>query len=1176
MKLMRILLTLAVMLSMLLPMGVYADDSLADNKGQSVDIVVVMDHSSSMDKNGNKNDTDGNRIVAAEMITAMCDMNGSRVAFVPFNRDIVSQGTFVDMSVFENADDLRADIARYSPKIPTASRRIQTLGGTDYGSALAYAYNLLCDAKDEGSANSPMIIVLSDGQQDLTVSDKNYSKDIYFWNEAQKRYTLTPIKQIRAVKTPEDIANNPTFKDLYYYDGLPLTSLSASKIDNFKVYEGEDADQLAIDVAQRCKDARIPVYTLPLHAASKSNDSFIGQLSLLSDITNATSSPLSSANADQLPFFFGDMFADKIGSTQRLLSVKPSAEIPGEYVVDIPLLNSSVQEANIYIPLKYVDAESIYLKDSTGSIRRVNNSDIIRIEIEKAFVLYKLRVEDPLGMWKLYFRTSKDNIQPADISFSLLYNYNITLNSTLNGTGSGVSLSKSSSVDLVSFFFDNETGAKSLDTNLYVPCQPDLAEEDKIKFTYRILNASRQPISGAEGVMTYDAGQQVMKATVDLSAFDLLSGDYYCMIIADGAGLHRENLIPVTLTNTAPTETARIQGTLNVEYQDDPSTYNPQTITFNLNDYVDDIDRDALTFGNLQYTAGDGLSTITLNGPTLEVRSKQDPATGHFLYGLQQGTVTADDGDQGTCDIHFSFQINSGWADANDCDYNTTVSGVNNNIAAKNSPVTFSMTRVSKSTGAQLGVDLISGSVTITDTATGRTIDTLTMAPSADGSALECTYQTGNTASSWIATCAYAYNGAQISSTDIPVVVVNNAPTAQTAEAAAHLLPKKLTYNASFFSFLEEEQPTATVDLTQFFSDVDNELGLVYAMDPAQSGDDALDCTISGSSLTLTGKGAGNIPFTVIATDGDGAVASFNGTIMVVDIFMCWLIRLLILLAAIIALIIAIIAVIRHNKPKLPEDGMLTVTLGRSLYPITGQPVFTFRNIHNPKDPLPLNAVVTIDTCDTVQYEYADLAHIRLFPVKNSDKLRVVLDKKPVSFIVKIDNDDAKTLSAGKSALIRPEQEITLQSVANADAEHCLHVSYSLGGANDIPDDHDGEFIGENLFKSEGYSTGVGGYGSSDNGFDGGSGFDSSAFKPAEPTFSAPAQGNGYSSDQNENGFVGSFDSPFSGQSESSFTGGSFSSGPSDSSFSGDQNDNGFGFSSFSGSQNGNGFGDGN
>ncbi|MBR5287659.1 MAG: VWA domain-containing protein [Clostridia bacterium] len=1155
---MRILLAFAVMLAMLLPMSAWADDGLKDSKGQSVDIVIVMDHSNSMDKN----DSADNRIIAAEMITAMCDMNGSRVAFVPFNKKVVYKGTFVEMSNFTSADNLRREIAHYSTMINQSMNRgnhsVSTTGGTDFGEPLAYAYNLLEEARREGSQNSPMIILLSDGENSLIVSGSLVEKDVYFWNDANKNYALVPNKTIKNVKKMSDITGNPVFDNLYDYSGEPLSTLNENLLSAFKKYDADDATALAEDVALRSQDAGIPIYTLPLYEAGKEHDSYISLLGHIADITGAKSNAISAKDTDQLPFFFGDMFADKIGSTQRLLTINKT-DVENEYVVDIPLLNSSVQEANIYIPLKYVDSDSIYLKDSTGKTRRANNGDIIRIDIPKAFVLYKLRVDSPLGIWKLYFRTNKENIQPSDISFSLLYNYNITLTSSLNGA----SLSKSGTLDMVSYFFDNETNSKSLDTNLYVPCQDNLSEEDKIKFTYQLLNANQQPISGAQGNMVYDASNQMMKASLDLSGFDLLSGSYYCQIIASGAGLYRENRIPVTLTNNAPAETARIQSTLNVEYQDDPSTYSPQTLTIDLMDYVEDIDQDTLTFGNLSYTSGDGLTTIAINGTKMEVRTKQDPATGHYAYGLQQGTITADDGDNGVCDIHFSIQINSGWADVNDCDYHTTVLGAENGVAAKNDTITFAMTRVSKTTGAQLGVGLVTGVVTLTDAKTGMPIATLNMAPSADGSRLEHSYQTGNTASSWIAKCEYFYNNEVISSTDIPVVVNNVAPTAKTFDEVSSLFPKKLTFNASFFEFLEKENPTASVDLTKIFSDADNELGLVYSMDAA-SLSDKLDCRINGSTLTFTGKGAGSIPFTVIATDGDNATATFTGTIKVVNLFMYWMIRLLLLVAAVIGVIVMIVILIQRGKPALPKNGNLSVTIGNMQFATTTQPPFPFKDISKPKEALPLTAVVTIETCEAVQFEFTDLAFLKISPVKNSEKIRLTLTKKPASFIVKLDNDDAKVLSAGKSVLLNQNQEITLQAVGTTDPEHCVHISYTFGSADAHTPDPD-DFGPDAFVPQDGVDFSIGSVGSGDNGFDGGSAFDGgAAFAQPQQSFTS-GKNTGFGGDSGFGGGSGfGSDNGFGGGSgfgsDSSFGGDSgFGSGSSFGGDSGFGSDNGFG-----------------
>jgi hypothetical protein len=96
-----------LLLAFCLPGAAGAQESA--ETGYSVDAVIVMDQSDSM--NGSeakvKNDPDNNRLAAAEMFIAMCDMNGSRVAFVMDNDTARQTATFtLTANVFSTANQI--------------------------------------------------------------------------------------------------------------------------------------------------------------------------------------------------------------------------------------------------------------------------------------------------------------------------------------------------------------------------------------------------------------------------------------------------------------------------------------------------------------------------------------------------------------------------------------------------------------------------------------------------------------------------------------------------------------------------------------------------------------------------------------------------------------------------------------------------------------------------------------------------------------------------------------------------------------------------------------------------------------------------------------------------------------------------------------------------------------
>ncbi|MCE5343363.1 MAG: VWA domain-containing protein, partial [Eubacteriales bacterium] len=153
--------------------------------GYSVDAVIVMDQSDSM--NGSeakvKNDPYNNRLDAAAMFIAMCDMNGSRVAFVPFAGTVQSYGDndLVDISSLSVRTDKIAQI--------DALRNKSTASDTDLGAALSKAVDMLLKRTD--TANKPMIVVLTDGDNSLTNERRYAYKSAYVWNEAAQRFIYT-------------------------------------------------------------------------------------------------------------------------------------------------------------------------------------------------------------------------------------------------------------------------------------------------------------------------------------------------------------------------------------------------------------------------------------------------------------------------------------------------------------------------------------------------------------------------------------------------------------------------------------------------------------------------------------------------------------------------------------------------------------------------------------------------------------------------------------------------------------------------------------------------------------------------------------------------------------------------------------------------------------------------
>lgn len=1027
------LLLLVVVLLLLAPLGALAvGTQLQDNRGHSVDIVVLMDQSNSMHRQNSQrgSDEDDNRIVAAQMITAMCDMNGSRIAFVPFTSTLLNEGEFIDLSALSGADTLRDQISKYAKSIHP---------GTDYGRALAYAYNLLNGRDDAHKAsNNPMIILLTDGENSLNADGGRGLTDAFLWNDAQKQYESVSLSSIRSLQNGS--ASPGSFADLLDYDGTPLT-----KNPDFK-YDASASDKLVHDVELRCIDAGIPIYTVPLYQSGGGNRAYVSRLQELSDKTGAKSLPISSDEAEDLPFFFADIFADQIGSSQRRLKIEQVSE--GVYQVNIPILNRSIQEANIYIPLRYVDVDSLRLYDSNGQERRPGNGEIFRTEIPDAFVLYKLCVKSPTGMWHLQFHTLDASVTPEDISFSLLYNYNISLVSAVNGSTAGSDLSKSGVLSLESYFFDNATQAKSSDDALYAT---QTAPEDTIRFEYALLDDYRQPVAGdISGDLSFDPARLSMVGQIDLSSRSLKSGDYYVQIQAEGAGLLRESLVPVHLLNGVPAVTGAIQDTINVEFSDNPDSNVDQNRDYDLSQCVSDPDGDPVGFKDLKILSGDDILNLRLDGAQLRVSTKRGD-DGHYLSGIVSGTVTAFDNDQGSCDLSFNLTVNSGWRIAESCDYPTTVDGLAaDGTAPKNTALTFSMSPVDRGTQAPQSVVGLTGKLVVSDAATGQTVYEAAMAPSDDNMRLEAVYTTAGTASNLKAECSYLYGSNSLSAEGFDIRVVNHAPQSVYPSAEeSGLFPERLTFNASIYAALVSEQGEHSVDVSQLFKDGDPGETLIYTVDSPGS-EVAASMDSDGKTLHIKALAGGKAVFTLAATDADGETASLSVTLSVFNLFQCCTLLVLAVLACIVALILLLLAIRQHNKPRFPEAGVLRVTLGASMFRISAQQDYLFRNLRKPKAPIGMDSVVMAEIAGEAGVNHADLARVTFLPIKGSEDLRVTIDKKAAGLFIHND-DGSKTLSPGTPLTLRAGHEVTLSASAQSNPDHVVHIHYELSGADDGP-----------------------------------------------------------------------------------------------------------------------------
>ena len=972
-----------------------AEGNLIDDRNSLVDIVVLMDSSDSMK---DTTDPNGNRVAASEMIVALADMNGSRVAFAPFNAKVTDATDFYDLSNVNNRRTM----------IDTINKSTKTHGGTNTGDALALAYNML--REQEGSGHSPMIILLTDGQNDFSYSG-SYTGIPYEYNEQTDRFENTKGSAI--------------------------------------AYTKDFSDELSLNVAEKAAAHGIPIYTIALYEArsrntAKTND-YVNRLKQISDISGGQSLEVSSADASELPIFFSQTFADLIGSSEpRKLRVKDKGN--GEYEVEIPILNRSVVEANVYIPLEGIDTNTVALYDNNGKSRYDDGNTVIRLQGGDKFFLYKIRniAETDTGIWRLTFSLRQNaRINPNDISLSLLYSYNIQLRTSVNGTlasqNTDISVSKSADLPMRAVFYDLDTDTPSTDTALY---RKQANEEDNIVVRYQLLDARGSAV--ASGTLTGDENERAFVGTLPLSQLsDLKSGKYILALTADGAGLSRENRVVLDLQNAIPKATGAVSISFDVENEDDPSSYTPAALTVDLANYVTDADGDPLTFEQPSLP-GDALVDITVSGSTLTATAKQG-GDGHFAHGNATYSLTARDDDNGAVSIDIQVLVQSGYATATA--YNYAVSGIADDTYDKNAELHITVTPVSKDSGAIGSVEHIAGKLSVVDDHNSELQEfALTQL---DASTLGTDIVMPTYSATLTATLEITYNGEVIDSKTFTPNVDNHEP--KVVANYVDLVPKKITYNElpAFLSVIEQPTPEdeRTLQLDKLFTDDDSET-LTYTFSLDESAQAAYQAVhpYNGQNerMLLSALNAGKGMLTVTATDGDGQSAQFSVSVSIINLHTLYILYALIALALVIALILILRAVHYALLPRFSPNGSLKITMKNSLY----GSAFDFFGIAQPKRPLKFSGIVIEDTCKSLNLNHTEMQFIDLSPTKSASQVKISLKKPLASMTVTLDGNPKKALGIHTPLTLETGHE--LQFVSSVNSDDVLRVSYTVGTKNSI------------------------------------------------------------------------------------------------------------------------------
>lgn len=149
--------------------NVFAVDVAAAEDDKSMDVVMIIDVSGSMDDT----DPDGVAREAAKLFIDTMELSGSRVGIVSFS----SQATVVPMTKVDSTTDKR--------NLKRVIDGFENKGATDIGLALTEAVGVLEKASDVG--NEQMILFLTDGRIDISSNGRNNQMSLNDTNAAVEK-----------------------------------------------------------------------------------------------------------------------------------------------------------------------------------------------------------------------------------------------------------------------------------------------------------------------------------------------------------------------------------------------------------------------------------------------------------------------------------------------------------------------------------------------------------------------------------------------------------------------------------------------------------------------------------------------------------------------------------------------------------------------------------------------------------------------------------------------------------------------------------------------------------------------------------------------------------------------------------------------------------------------------
>ena len=1029
---MKRILSAMLMLCVLLVclMGTVEADTMADTSATSgIDVVIVLDMTASMDGSNNpdartKNDEYNYRLDAAAMLISMLDMDSSRVAVVPFAWEPF-EDQIIDLTSVPDSTSRNELVQQVY-----ALKDYGTKPNTNIGAALMRANQILQQRDDVG--NEPMIVLLTDGNNDMSGSKQTVTNSLRWDSTNQTIYSEGT--QTYTTKTANTVTKEAV--DCAYALQYPIYAIALN----------QDPDVAAAG-------------GLSLRAISEGSG--------LRDGCRM----VSKNDASSLPEYFADFLAARIGSSVQLSASPEKVEgMENTYEVTIPVLNQSVMEINIILPVrlanaketskwgKGIDASSIKMYDSNGNLLS-NASDVQILRNDNAhFTMVKVRNPQPNGLWTLRFTSNTD---PNNISFNILYNYNIKLQSSVESTTTRVDgLYKSDKLEITSWFI-NADGTKASDNNLYADHRGEAGFEDWMTIQgswqlYQDMDGKRT--LQREGTLLSDETLRCFRADVDLSETILQDGNYVLVVSAQGAGLNRSVEQNFVLLNHAP-EAKDYDITLNVNSTDDTedaaATWTVEgtsgVLPVKVQDLVKDADGDQLSY-----------TLKALNNAGSIVTMEMDESTGTFTYRTTQDgdklasgdavyTLYYDDGcTNGAGSMNITFHVVSG-VDEMQKAYTpvVTVNGMPGNTPdtwLKNTDLTLSV-QLKDVNGGYADAEVLNR-LSVRVDAVNTTADekvSFTEDSQQDNSR-DFTINTGNKAANIDVTVTIGLFD--------PIKLTVNIPNQEAPVAAASQAATIYCNGNGVPSFLkgligeETSQDAAElnvdIEAEKLFTDGDNDV-LTYAaptfildessvaaeasmITAEETGENAYHILVDSSSTSIF-HDTFTVTMNIVATDGDGVTSAvpYTKTFTVVDLHNKFLTLAVIVGIALAALIVLILIIHQLRKPRFARLA-ISVTEEPSMYETSRQEL--------PNTKAPVNAMKLGVSGENCGVSNAQLLNVLLKPARASKAIDVVCKKIEADYEITMGE---KPLKAGQKVRWQMEGELRIRRM-NEDSALVLKL----------------------------------------------------------------------------------------------------------------------------------------